>query len=142
MSKKSTNKKIKNATPVNCDGIHFKSRLEKYCYKKLKENKIKAEYEKHTYTLVEGFEFDGKKIRPMTYTPDFVGKNFVIECKGQQNDAFPLRWKLFKLYLHNKKKNVKLYLPRNLKQVDEVIEMIKNECVKKKMEGYKSYPVK
>ena len=25
----------------------------------------------------------------MTYTPDFVGNNFIIEAKGRPNDVFP-----------------------------------------------------
>ena len=40
----------------------------------------------------------GSKIRPITYTPDFVDPNgkFIIETKGYANESFPLRWKLFK----------------------------------------------
>ena len=37
-----------------------------------------------------------KKILPIKYKPDFVGRDFVIECKGRANESFPLRWKLFK----------------------------------------------
>ncbi len=28
-----------------------------------------------------------KKILPIKYTPDFVGSNFVIECKGRANQS-------------------------------------------------------
>ena len=46
--RKSTKKqgKVKNATPNEYDGIKFRSKLETYTYKKLKEAKIKADYER------------------------------------------------------------------------------------------------
>ena len=43
--KNSVNKKVKNATPIQIDGISFKSKLEGYVYSRLKEEKLKAEYE-------------------------------------------------------------------------------------------------
>ena len=46
----------------------------------------------------------------MTYLPDFVGKNFIIECKGLVTDSFPLRWKIFKYYLKQENKDYKLFL--------------------------------
>ena len=39
-----------------------------------------------------------KKILGIKYTPDFTGKDYIIECKGRANESFPLRWKLFKHY--------------------------------------------
>jgi len=120
----SINKKVRNATKVTVDGINFKSKLEVYTYKKLQENEIYAKYEDRKFTLLEAFIYDDKKIRPMTYTPDFVGEWFVIECKGRANDSFPLRWKLFKYYLTTNDIQYKLFLPRNQKQVDEVIKEI------------------
>ena len=62
----------------------------------------------------------------MTYLPDFVGKDFIIECKGFGNDAFPLRWKIFKYVLFQQKSNYKLYLVRNKQEVDQVISTLKN----------------
>lgn len=117
--------KVRNATPIIVDGIHFKSKLEGYCYEQLKKAKIKAEYEPKHFTLIPGFEYKGEKIRKMTYKPDFVGNNFIIECKGLVTDSFPLRWKLFKyvLYLSNSKYD--LYLVRNHKQIDEMVNKLK-----------------
>lgn len=40
--KKSLNKKVINATPTVFDNIKFRSKLEVYTYKALKENKLKA----------------------------------------------------------------------------------------------------
>jgi len=102
------NKKIKNASKVIYDGIEFRSKLEVYCYKKLKEEGIEFKYESYTYNLVPTFKYkfkmyepykkDGSKwiltektnlIRGMSYTPDFVNEeeHWIIECKGQANDA-------------------------------------------------------
>lgn len=80
--KKITNKKVKNATPNIYDGIKFRSQLETYVYKQLKAHNLKAEYEPIKFELIPSFVFCGKKIRAMTYTPDFVGDNFIIEAKG------------------------------------------------------------
>lgn len=117
--------KVNNATPNTHDGIRFLSKLETYTYKKLKEAGIPAEYEPKSFTLLPKFQYNGENIRPMTYKPDFVGKDFIIECKGIMGDAFPLRWKLFKYILMQENSNYKLYLVRNQKQVDETINLIK-----------------
>ena len=128
MARKRTKKKgrIKNATPTQYDGIKFRSKLEVYTYKKLKEAKIHAEYEPTHFELIPKFEYQGEKVRAMTYLPDFVGKDFIIECKGLMGDSFPLRWKIFKYTLMKQNSNYKLYLVRNQKQVDELIEKLRD----------------
>ena len=133
------------AKKVTYDGIKFASGLEKYMYICLKKAKIHADYESCTFTLQEGFMFDvesyerqsngkgemvnrgNKKILPIKYTPDFVGSNFVIECKGRANESFPMRWKMFKKYVNHKMKHVTLYKPQNQKECDKVIELILNK---------------
>lgn len=126
-SKKRSQGKVRNATPNIYDGIKFRSKLETYTYKKLKEAGIDAEYESTHFELIPKFEYNGEKVRAMTYLPDFVGKNFIIECKGLVTDSFPLRWKIFKYYLKQENKDYKLFLVRNQKQVDEMV----NELSKK-----------
>jgi len=148
-TKKSTNKKVRNATPIQHNNIIFKSKLELYCYKALKDANLNFQYEKHRYETLPPFTFKnnsyelfkrkGQKtfglqrnnIRGITYTPDFVGEYhgqmFIIETKGNPNDAFPIRWKLFKRYLVVNNIDANLYMPRNQKQIDEVIKIIKNE---------------
>jgi len=141
--KKVINKKVRNATTISYYGITFKSKLELYCFKKLKELEIEFKYEEYTFELIPSFEFRNdsyelyKKggaryfgpqrphVRGMTYTPDFVGAGWIIETKGNPNDAFPIKWKLFKKYLMDNKLNINLYMPRNQKQVDEVINIVK-----------------
>ena len=126
-SKKKSQGKVRNVTPNIYDGIKFRSKLETYTYKKLKEAGIDAEYESTHFELIPKFEYNGEKVRAMTYLPDFVGKNFIIECKGLVTDSFPLRWKIFKYYLKQENKDYKLFLVRNQKQVDEMV----NELSKK-----------
>lgn len=117
--------KVKNATAVDAYGIHFRSKLELYTYEAFMKAGIPVKYEPKHFTLLPRFEFLGEKIRPITYLPDFIGSYkkhpFVVECKGLMGDSFPLRYKLFKYYLHKHHSKMKCYLVRNHKQVDEMI---------------------
>ena len=145
--KRPINKKVRNATICKKDGIQFKSKLELYMYTKLKQAGLGGEYEEHRFDLLEKFEFNNEsfekykkkgtylfgkvnnKIRGITYTPDFVNikDKWIIECKGYANDQFPLRWKLFKKMLNDKKLDYDLYLPTNKSQVEEVVKIIKKK---------------
>ena len=124
------------------DGIKFASGLEKYMYKALKDAKIKAEYEGRTFELIPSFRFDveafercangkgeyknrvNKNILNIKYTPDFIGKDFIIECKGRANESFPIRWKLFKKYVSKNLPNTTLFKPQNQKECDETVRLI------------------
>jgi|TARA_R110001583_G_scaffold13181_1_gene57160 hypothetical protein len=130
---------------VAYDGINFASGLERYMYMALKKAKIKALYEGETFELQEAFDFPfesyercgngkgeyknrgNKKILNIKYTPDFVGRGFIIETKGRANESFPLRWKMFKkLISENKLEPFILYKPQNQKECDETIRLILN----------------
>ena len=119
--------RVKNATAVDKYGIHFRSKLECYTYEAFTNAGIPVKYEPKHFTLLPGFEFMGEKIRPITYLPDFIGKGFVVECKGLVGDAFHLRFKLFKYYLKRHHSKMKCYLVRNHKQVDEMIQELLNQ---------------
>lgn len=123
--KKQSTEKVRNATPNEYNGIKFRSKLETYTYKKLKEADITADYEMHRYELLPAFTFNDRKYRPMTYLPDFVGKNFIIECKGYPNEAWPLREKLFRYYLYSNKLDIDFYVVHTQKEVDELIKKLK-----------------
>ena len=127
---------------VTYDGITFASGLEKHMYIVLKEAKIKVKYEGETYDLFPSFDFPNesyercangrgdfknrgnKKILNIKYTPDFIGKNFIIECKGRANESFPIRWKMFKRYIRENLPNVTLYKPQNQKECEETVRII------------------
>ena len=135
---------------ITTDGITFASGLEKYTYLALKENKLFEGYENQVFQLIESFNFKNisyekqangkgnyinrgeKNILGIKYTPDFVGKDFIIECKGRANESFPIRWKLFKLWLTNNKIGKRLYKPQNQKEVDQTIILIKENRKKKR----------
>ena len=135
---------------VIVDGIKFASGLEAYMYKALKAAKIKADYEKRTFEIFEGFDFTNesyerqangkgsmvnrgnKKVLSIKYTPDFEGKDFIIECKGRPNETFPLRWKMFKKYVQEHLPNVTLYKPQNQKECDETVKLIIANSVKRR----------
>lgn len=144
------NKKIKNAKEHNFDGILFRSGLELYCYKSLKQANISAVYEQKVITLSPAFEYNfdsfeytgkgdtksfkiaSKKIQHITCKPDFadingsiIGEEFMIECKGYANDIFPLKLKLLKKALKDSNFKGTYYLPRNQQEVNKVIELIK-----------------
>jgi hypothetical protein len=116
---------VRNATPNEYNGIKFKSKLETYTYKALQQAGITANYESTRFELIPPFQFNGEKVRAMTYLPDFVGEDFIIECKGLVTDSFPLRWKLFKYTLYLTGSNYRLFMIRNQKQVDELIRILK-----------------
>lgn len=115
------NKKVKNATPYEYEGIKFRSKLEQFTYKLFKEAKIALDYEAVSFELVPSFVFNGKKVRPMTYTPDFVHKDFIIECKGFGNDNWPIKEKLFKWLLTRNNLNYKFYVVKNQEEVKNLL---------------------
>lgn len=123
--RKKGNVKVKNAVPNEHDGIKFRSRLETYIYKKLKENGIDADYEKHKFVLLQSFDFHDEKIREWTYTPDFVSPKFILEAKGWGNDVWPVKCKMFKAYLVGKGDKRPFFVVANQKEVLEAIEAIK-----------------
>jgi hypothetical protein len=137
------------AKKISYDGINFASGLERYTYMALKKEKLFEGYENEVFQLVEGFNFENqsyekqsngkgeytnrgqKKVLGIKYTPDFVGKDYIIECKGRANESFPLRWKLFKLWLTKNKIGKTLYKPQNQKEVDRTVMLIKESRRKK-----------
>jgi len=142
MIKKSRKKGPVKAKVVSYNGITFASGLEKYMYKALKDNKIETAYESQTFELVNSFEFPNdcyerqsngkgdfcnrgnKKVLNLKYTPDFIGYDYIIETKGRANESFPLRWKLFKKWLHDNKDTRTIYKPQNQDQCDKTVQLI------------------
>jgi hypothetical protein len=144
MKRRSKKRGPVQAKKISFDGINFASGLERYTYMALKKAKLFEGYENEVFQLIESFDFKSqsyekqangkgdytnrgqKKILGIKYTPDFVGKDYIIECKGRANESFPLRWKLFKLWLTKNNIGKTLYKPQNQKEVDLTIQLIKN----------------
>jgi hypothetical protein len=130
------------AKKVIYDGVTFASGLEKYMYKALKDANIDFEYEGRTFELLPSFTFENvsiekqsngkgdfinrgnKKVLNLKYTPDFIGKDFIIETKGRANESFPLRWKLFKKWMMDNNDTRTLYKPQKQSECDITIELI------------------
>lgn len=128
--------------------VKLKSNLETYCYDQLREASLKFEYESETFKLVDSFRYPGvyfkstrgkdvmsdatnRVVLAINYTPDFISHHhkFIIETKGYvpSQHTFPLRWKLFLKYMHdNDMGDYMLFIPKNKKQIDKAIEIIKS----------------
>lgn len=135
-----------NSKKKTIDGITFASGLEAYCYGKLKESGLEFAYEGKTFELLPVAKYEGvyyksvpkskamqcyqgKKVHPLKYTPDFFSPKhkFVIETKGfvPSQHTFPIRWKLFLHHLNeNGMGDYQLFLPRNQEQVNAVIQIL------------------
>ena len=131
-----------NASKITYDGIKFASGLERYCYMALKKNKIFEGYENERFQVLEPFEYPNesyehqgngkgdftnrgaKKMLGIKYTPDFCGHDYIIECKGRPNAAFPIRLKLFKTWMTKTGDLRNFYMPKNQKDVDRTVSLI------------------
>ena len=142
MSKISRKKGPVTAKKITYDSVTFASGLEKYMYKALQDAGIEFKYEGETFELVPAFTFvnscverqsnskgdfinrGNKKVLNLKYTPDFIGEDFIIETKGRANESFPLRWKLFKKWLHDNNDERTLYKPQNQAECLKTIDLI------------------
>ena len=140
--KRSKKKGPVRAKKASMDGIQFRSGLEKNTYIALKEAGLFELYEEEVFQLIEGFTLPNiciekqangkgelidrgqKKVLGIKYTPDFTGKDYIIECKGRANESFPLRWKLFKRWCVKNGDTRALYKPQNQKDIAIMIKLI------------------
>ena len=85
------------------DGIKFDSEMESHYYIYLKHLKEMGEVVdfilQPTYLLQEGFDLNGKRIRPITYKADFKviykdGHEEVIDVKGKLTEEFKIKRKM------------------------------------------------
>ena len=140
------NKKIKNASPLEYDGISFKSKLEKMAYQTLKENNLPVEYEPQKFIIWEGFKptvpfynkdtktrmlkLENKKIINISYTPDFIIHHnnhlVIMELKGLENDLFPMKKKMFRKWLEENEPKSIYFEIYTKKQLLQAIDIIKN----------------
>jgi len=93
-----------NAKKIIIDGIEFDSKKEAKRYQELKmlekAGKIKDLQLQPVFLLQEGFYYQGKAIRQITYRADFEyvdekGNRVVEDVKGFKTDVYKLKKKLF-----------------------------------------------
>lgn len=140
------NKKIKNASPLEYDGISFKSKLEKMAYQTLKEQSFPVLYEPKKFIIWEGFrpnvpfynkdastrmlKMDSKKVIDISYTPDLMFEYnnhlIIIEMKGFENNTYPLKKKIFRKWLESNYPNSIYFEIFTKKQLLQAIDIIKN----------------
>lgn len=140
------NKKIINASPLEYDGISFKSKLEKMAYQTLKEQDFPVQYEPKKFIIWEGFrpnvpfynkdastrmlKMDSKKVIDISYTPDLMFEYnnhlIIIEMKGFENNTYPLKKKMFRKWLESNYPNSIYFEIFTKKQLLQAIDIIKN----------------
>lgn len=140
------NKKIINASPLEYDGISFKSKLEKMAYQTLKEQGFPVLYEPRKFIIWEGFrpnvpfynkdastrmlKMDSKKVIDISYTPDLMFEYnnhlIIIEMKGFENNTYPLKKKIFRKWLESNNPNSIYFEIFTKKQLLQAIDIIKN----------------
>lgn len=93
-----------NSKKVEVDGIVFDSVLESRYYLHLKERLANGEIKNFilqpSYELTPSFEKNGKKVRAITYKPDFLIRHLddsmeAIDVKGFSTQASEMRKKMF-----------------------------------------------
>ena len=149
------NKKIKNASECEYNGIHFKSNFERDCYKVLQSEGLNPQYESQTFHIWSGKNFSvpcydvhtdrklKKKVwginsyKPMAikYTPDFIfhindslgtDRMIIVESKGFPNDRYIYVKKMFRSYLEENHPQSVFFEVYNKKQLKSAIEIINN----------------
>lgn len=146
MIKRKGNKKIRNATPCEFNGIKFKSILEKNCYIELKRANLEVKYEPIKFIISEGIRVkkpylyfkkgipiieQNKKLVNISWTYDFLvtndkGHNFVVEAKGNLNDIFPIKFKMFRQLMDEHDEYDGIVLVHTKRDCLEAIKWIKN----------------
>lgn len=140
------NRKVRNANPLEYNGIKFKSRVEVSIYKLLRTHNIEAKYEEKTFILSPsirptvpfynrtekaGFHSIMSPISNITYTPDFtfMYNNIlvIIEVKGFENDVFPVKRNLFRKLLETLDTYCMFFEIRTQKEMLKALEIIKME---------------
>lgn len=147
--RKKLDRRLIKSKAMTIDGINFKSRLEGYMYKLLKENKINFRYEGESFELSPSFVFNNdyfarlasgkgdfinrghKKINNMSYKPDFVinhnGYYAIVETKGLPTEPFNMRMKLFKSTLNQSNTECDIFVPQTQTECVKTMEIILNK---------------
>lgn len=150
--KENINKKVLGTKIKEYKGITFKSTSEYNSYKILENSELEFYYEPEKIKLFDGtklvntklyapnklknkgtydktLELQTKSLIAITYTPDFkiIYKDYIIyaDIKGNPNDTYPIKKKMFLKYLESLNSKTLFFEPHNMKQVHQMISIIK-----------------
>lgn len=130
------NRKIKNATPTIYNGRQYRSKLETRFARMLDENHISFTYEAETWEIVPKQKYLGKTVRAVTYTPDFIIGDVVVEIKGFRNDVFPLKKKLIIKFINESKPDTVFIEARTVADMTDAVNLIlQKQNLKSKCDG-------
>lgn len=123
----------------------YKSKLEADVARLLKNYSLYEGYENEKFELIPSWRYTGlcvekgvvkesHHIRAITITPDFCGRDFIIEAKGYPNESFAIRWKLFKWHIDRVNDKRMLFLVKSMKEakimVTEILKSRENDKLK------------
>lgn len=125
------NRKVKNATITEYNGIKFRSKLEAKVAQYLDAEKIPYRYEATKLILIPKFYYENILQRAVTYTPDFVCYDYIIEVKGWKTDTWRIKKKLLLQHLVAASLtglySYKFREVHSIKELKEIVKEIKNE---------------
>jgi len=103
-----------------------------FTYESLKKEGYDVKYEPESFLIFEGFKFNGRTYRPITYKPDFIftdkkKRRIIIECKGWASKDYALRKKLFLHKLATEHDGTRYVILKNKKEVTEFVNKISDK---------------
>lgn len=118
--------RIVNVHPKEYKGKSYRSTLEAKTAEVLDLMGVEYLYEPYKITLLEGFRspFQDRKVVSITYTPDFVLNNILLECKGFETPEWKLKKKLLFRYILDKEPNLIFYQVKDCRK--QLIEALDN----------------
>lgn len=113
--------RIKNVCPKIYNGIRFRSKLEADVAKVLSSLNINYKYEEVILTINDNFYYFDELQRKITYKPDFIIGDLIVECKGFETPEWRLKKKYILQYLL-RTKEYKFYQVKSIQDLHKVID--------------------
>lgn len=110
--------RIQNVSPKEWNGTMYRSTLEADTAKVLDALGIPFQYEPFKLELVQGFRcrFQREKVIAITYTPDFIIDDIMLECKGFETPEWKIKKKLLFKYLEENNSNYRFIQTRDARK--------------------------
>lgn len=121
-----TSEPVVRKWPKVINEIKYDSPLEFYTAELLREQRIPFEF-KRKYAMFPSFNYCGETVIGLTLTVDFylTDHDIILDPKGLQNDGNPIKWKLLKLWLLNKKQTPRICFVYNQQEARDFVMMVK-----------------